>query len=139
MAKCKVMHLGLKKPKQLYCFLRDNTLHFLEVSDSYRDLGVQITYDLNLSEHVSKVCPTANFILGMLRRTFQHNSVDLWRRLYLAYTSIRPHLEFAVAAGRPNRIGLFRELEKNQRRATKVPFTLKHLPHEARLAALGIQ
>jgi len=131
------MHFGRKNPRQRYFFLKEDTLHFLEVSDSERDLGVQITYDLNWSEHVSKVCSTANRVLGMLRRTFQHNSVDLWRRLYLTY--IRPHLEFAVAAWRPNRIGLIGELEKVQRRATKVPFTLRHLPYEARLAALGIQ
>ena len=62
---------------------------------------------------------------------------QVWKKLYLTYT--RPQLEFAIGAWSPNRLGLIGELEKMQRRATKVPFALSSQPYEDRLSALGLE
>ncbi len=73
----------------------------------------------------------------MLRKAFQHNSVDLWKRLFTTY--VRPHLEFAAPVWSPHRKGLIDMLEKVQTRATKIPFSLRHLSYEQRVQAFGIE
>jgi hypothetical protein len=72
----------------------------------------------------------------MLKNTFQHKSIDLWKKLYTAY--VRPHLEFAIAVWNPNRIGDASLLEKVQRRATKIPTALRNQSYEDRLVAFGL-
>jgi hypothetical protein len=139
--KCKVMHLGtveIRPAGYQYRILNSSTglQHVLERSDQERDLGVLVTSDLKWSRQVEAAAAMANKVLGMLKRTFQHNSIDLWRKLYKTY--VRPHLEYAVPVWCPNRLGLISLLEKVQRRATKIPNTLRYLKYEDRLLALGI-
>jgi len=60
----------------------------------------------------------------------------LWKQLYITY--VRPHLEFAVAVWNPYHLKDINALEKVQRRATKIPWTLKNLPYEQRRKKLGL-
>ena len=85
--KCKIMHFGQNNPHQLYYIAGRDTFTILESSDSERDLGVQVRNDLKWGEQVYKAASKANQILGMLRRTFQHNSLELWKKLYTAYVT----------------------------------------------------
>jgi hypothetical protein len=96
-----------------------------------------VSSDLKWKNQVEAAAGKANRILGMLRKAFQHNSVDLWKRLYTTY--VRPHLEFAVPVWSPHRKGLIDMLEKVQARATKIPFSLRHLSYEQRVQAFGIE
>jgi hypothetical protein len=132
--KCRVIHFGAKGPPQ-YDYRVDQTV--IESSDCERDLGVLVSADLKWKSQAEAAVGRANRILGSLRRAFQHNSVDLWRMLYILY--IRPHLEFAIPVWNPHRKDLVDRLEKVQARATKVPFCLRHLNYEERLRAFGIE
>jgi hypothetical protein len=136
--KCKVIKFG-SKPNQYEFTIHDrqtDAVHVLEASNVERDLGVLISSDLKWKHQVEAVAARANRILGMLKNTFQHKSVDLWKKLYTVY--VRPHLEFAIAVWNPNRIGDASLLEKVQRRATKVPTSLRNLSYEERLVAFGL-
>jgi hypothetical protein len=132
--KCRVIHFGVKEPAEYHYTINQ---HVIESSTCERDLGVLVSSDLKWKNQVEAAAGKANRILGMLRKAFQHNSVDLWKRLYTTY--VRPHLEFAVPVWSPHRKGLIDMLEKVQARATKIPFSLRHLSYEQRVQAFGIE
>jgi hypothetical protein len=137
-SKCKVMHFGPKPLDTNYTIFDDSTktTHILESSMAERDLGVIVQSDLKWRQQVEAASSKANQILGSLRRTFQHNSLELWKILYKTY--VRPHLEFAVSVWNPSQIGLSDMLEKVQRRATKIPSQLRHEEYDVRLRAFGL-
>ena len=46
--------------------------------------GVNASDDLNWSGHVNRIVSKANFILGMLKRTFECRGAGLWKDLYVS-------------------------------------------------------
>jgi len=55
------------------------------------------------------------------------------------YTSlVRPHLDYASSVWCPYKIGNIEDIEKVQKRATKLVIELKHLPYTERLKRLNL-
>lgn len=135
--KCKVMHFGKNNPKNDY-FLTDKNGNRvkLEESECERDLGVFISNDLKWSKHVNTIVNRASFILGRFKKTFISRDEKLWKKLYLTY--VRPHLEFAVQAWNPYLKKDINSLERVQRKATKIPSSIRNLDYGTRLRKLGL-
>ena len=68
----------------------------IEKTTLERDLGVIVTNDLKLSEHLDRMVRKTNMILGILRRTFESRDPKLWKELYVPL--VRPHLECSMQA-----------------------------------------
>ena len=99
-AKCKVMQLGTSPPA-LYT-MRDcdsNVSAELEVVHEEKDLGVWCSADLKPSLHCRKAAAKASQALGLVRRAFKTNSVDMFTFLYKMY--VRPHLEYCGQSWSP--------------------------------------
>jgi ribonuclease P/MRP protein subunit RPP40 len=78
--KCKIMHICKSNTQHTYTMDTNNgQTNVLAKTAIERDLGVIISADK---------------ILGMMNKTFNHMSVDLMKIIYTTY--VRPHLEFAV-------------------------------------------
>ena len=139
--KCRVLRFGKNieelENSTLSIYDHDGIRRVMDFSAMEKDLGVLVCDDLSWKKHVETSAAKANSILGMLRKAFQHNSVELWKRLYVSY--VRPHLEFAVSAWNPQKLGMSQLLEKVQRRATKIPKPLRQLSYEERLHQLGLE
>ncbi len=71
---CRVIHFGAKEPAEYHYTINQ---HVIESSTCERDSGVLVSSDLKWKNQVEAVAGKANRILGMLRKAFQHNSVDL--------------------------------------------------------------
>ena len=52
--------------------------------------------------------------------------------------SVRSHVEYANSVWNPHRLGLFKDLEKVQMRATKLVITIKYLTYKDRLKRLKL-
>ena len=74
--------------------------------------------------------------LGRLKQTFVSRDKTLWLLLYKTY--IRPHLEYCAPAWSPYLKGDIDILEKVQRKATKIPTSLKHMEYTDRYRVLGL-
>ena len=133
--KCKVMHIGSRaahNEHQKYLF-NGNTL---EETVLEKDLGVYVTPNLKSEAHVAKVAAKANSMVGRIKRTFNYMDEDMFKAVYPSM--IRSHMEFAVQAWSPYLAKDIIQLEKVQRRATKLVHNLKSQPYDVRLETLGL-
>ena len=75
-------------------------------------------------------------MLGIINRNFIYLSEEAFVSLYK--TLVRSHLEYANSVWNPYRMGLIKDLEKVQMRATKLVMKLKHLKCKERLERLKL-
>ena len=130
--KCTILYIGYNNPRLEYSI---NGTTLTSVGEQ-NDLGVTLKENLKWESQVARVVKRANTLLYMIRRAFREMSRETFLQAYKTY--IRPILEHAVVAWSP----YFRKdidlLERVQRRATKIPPTLRNLPYEERLKRLGL-
>ena len=69
------------------------------------------------------VISKANKMIRMLKNTFINRDIKLWKQLYTSM--IRPHLEYAIQVWNPYQIGDIDIIEIVQRRASKIPKSLR--------------
>ena len=130
--KCTILHLGNNNPKLQY-YINNEPLKAVE---QQMDLGVTIALDLKWESQVLKVVKRANTLLYLIRRSFYNMSPETFKVIYKSY--VRPVLEHAVIAWSPYFHKDIDVLERVQRRATKIPTSLRLLPYEDRLEALKL-
>ena len=72
----------------------------------------------------------------MIKKTFEYINKYAFEVLY--GTLMRPQLEYDVHLWSPYQIGLRKELELSQRRATKLVKNTKHKSYEKRLSTINL-
>jgi hypothetical protein len=128
-----VLHLGYNNPHYTYTF--QNTS--LNVSESAKDLGVEIDVNLNFDLHISKIVSKAQARVGTLFRGFTTRNASILRKAYVTY--VRPILDYASNVWNPYLIKHINAVEKVQRRFTKRIPSLRHHTYEERLALLDLE
>ena len=130
--KCKVIHYGSNNPKTGYTLNGTS----LECSLAEKDLGIIFDNKLNFSEHVGKVTAKANSRLAIIKRTISNLTPEIFLPLYKAL--VRPLLEYCSPVWNPMLKKDKTEIEKVQRRATKLIKSLSDLEYDERLYRLGL-
>ncbi len=133
--KCKVMSIGHNLRTQ-YSMGANIIKEKIESSDEEIDLGIQIEKNLKWGGQCTKAANKAMAALGMIKRAFGTIDRDMFKVLYGTY--VRPHLEYGIQAWSPYYKKDMLELEKVQRRATKMVKGLGKLEYEERLAMLNL-
>ena len=134
--KCKVIHLGHDNSKVTYTMTNDSVEVPLEHSIEEKDLGVWTDNKLKFSGHVSHIVAKGSQLLGLIKRSFVHRDVNVIKTLYTAL--VRPHLEYANVVWHPRYKKDIEQLERVQRRATKLVCSLRHVPYESRLRQMEL-
>jgi len=88
-----------------------------------------------LSPHITEKVNKAYTILGIIKRNFRHVDKDAFVLLYKAL--VRSHLKYANTVWSPYKQYLIEEVEKVQKRATKLVHECKYLPYTERLKYLN--
>ena len=137
--KCHVVHIGPNNSCHAYGLGPGPGRVELGRSELERDLGVLISGDLKWAHQCANASAKARRMLGVLRRSFASRNVDLWKRLYMIY--VRPLLEYAVPVWCPYLERDIIEIEKVQKRATRIPFErCDSIPsYSERCGLMGIQ
>ena len=130
--KCSVMHIGKKNLYENYQLCGAT----LKSSNNERDLGVVVDNNLKFTEQTNKAIRAANATLGMIKRNIVSRDKDIILKLYKAL--VRPKLEYCVQAWRPYLKRDIENLERVQKRATKLIFECKGLKYENRLKITGL-
>lgn len=131
-AKCTVLHIGNNNTKQAYFF------HQFQIKEvqCHKDLGVLVTNDLKWEQHITQITKKAFALIHLIRKAFQDHSSQMILRLYKTY--VRPKVEYAHIIWSPYYVKDIEQLERVQRRITKIPVELRHLPYENRLSILNL-
>ena len=119
--KCKTMHIGYNNIRYDY-MLNDR---ILDKTEAEKDLGILISSNLKPSDHVAAIAAKANSRLGIIKRAFEFMDKEMFLSLYLAL--VHPVLEYVVQSWSPY---FQRDIERVQRRATKLVPEIAHLPYE---------
>ena len=130
--KCKSLHLGSSNQRLNY----QMNSQLLEDTRNEKDLGVYIDDELKFHDHVSKAVAKASRLLGLIRATFTCLDKVTMPRLFT--TMVRPHLEYGNVIWHPRFRRDSTEIEKVQRRATKLIQEIRHLPYDKRLRTLEL-
>ena len=130
--KCQIMHFGQGNMKANY------TLggKILNKGDSVNDLGITISNGFKFSRHYSAMVKKANQMLGFIRASISSRNRAVILPLYKSL--VRPHLEYAVQFWSPHFRKDINNIEKVQRRATKLIDTLASRTYEDRLRHLNL-
>lgn len=131
-SKCTVLHVGSNNPKVNY-FLNQTELAKVQCQ---RDLGVLITTDLKWEQHITYITKKAHTLIYLIQKAFKDHSSEMIIKLYKSY--IRPKIEYAHCIWNPYYIKDIEQLERVQRRVTKLSPEIRHISYEDRLSVLNL-
>ena len=130
--KCKVIHFGRNNPNHTYSM----NGHNLETACEEKDLGVTFDQELKFRSHIRNIVSKANSRIGIIKRSFDELTVENFKILYK--TQVRPILEYCSDIWFPIFIMDMKEIEKVQKRATKLVKGLSEKPYDERLQTLDL-
>jgi hypothetical protein len=114
--KCRVMHISKKKSNIDFNYELNNVP--LKITKSERYLGVTISDKLSWSVHIQNVKRDCYSKLGLINRVFGRCSLYVKTKLYQQL--VLPKLDYCSSVWSPGSVGLMKELEKVQRRASGI-------------------
>ena len=112
--KCVILHLNSKKNPKFNYMIGTKQLNVVQ---SHRDLGVIIDNDLTFDTYISKLTSSCNQKVGALRRTYNSNNKDFFKKLFNCF--IQSCLDFSTTAWSPRTVEQKRNIERIQRRFSK--------------------
>ncbi len=134
-SKCSCLHYGSTNKNHTYYIDKNHTTE-LKTTTSEKDVGVTFSPDLKFDLHISNIVKKANKMTGLIKRSFTYLDKSTFLKLYK--TMIRPSLEYANTIWSPQFKRQSVEIEKVQRRATKILKNLKNLTYSERLDKLKL-
>jgi len=137
-AKCKSMTIGKSqkvKKFDLKMIEAGNEI-VLDHENEMKDLGVTMDAELTFEDHINGKINKAYSMLGIIKRNFKYLDEQPFVNLYK--TMVRSHLEYAATVWSPTKKGLIEDIEKVQRRATKMIRKCKNMTYEERLRYLKL-
>ena len=112
-----------------------DVLHLEHVS-SMKDLGITIDSELNFKEHIYGKIKQAFSVIAIINRNFTNLDIDTFKLLYKSL--VRSLIEYGHSVWNPYRLGIISDLERVQKRATKLVRGCKKLSYSERLHFLDI-
>ena len=98
------------------------------MTSSKKNLDVISDCKLKFQDHIKEKINKAYSILGILRRNFEEMDVDSFISLYKVF--VRSHLEYAESVWNPHYMYLIQDMEKVQKRATKILRQCRNLNYQ---------
>jgi hypothetical protein len=123
-SKCTVLHFGRNDPKLDY----QKNCTTLMNDTTEKNLGITIDSELKFHYHIAKAVNKAFRMLGLVQKTFTCLDDITVPRLYTAM--VRSHLEYGNVIWSSRYKADCQEMEKIQRRATKLVPSVRTLPYE---------
>ena len=130
--KCKGIHYGKKNPGHSYTIGNKNLI----IDSEEKDVGVLFDNTLDFRSHMKKMISKANQRVGLIKRSFSRLNKNSFKILYKSL--VRPLLEYCSVIWFPLYKTEALEIEKVQRRATKLIPSLKKNTYAERLKALNL-
>ena len=141
--KCSVLKLGPHRESEYHMTTKDKDGKLirtkLKETKAEKDLGVIIDNELSFKQHIAQAVLKANRVVGVIRRSFDYLTPIMFVQLFKGL--VRPILEYGHCIWKPDekkQKGLCADIERVQKRATKMLSQLKDLPYPERLRRLKL-
>ena len=136
--KCKILSVGHRVKKNFKYGFNIENVGFVELEhvEVMQDLGVTIDENLSYKNHINDKINKAFQMIGILNRNFKNLDKSTFILLYKSL--VRSQLEYANSVWNPYRISLVEELEKVQKRATKLVWCCRKMKYKERLMYLQL-
>ena len=108
----------------------------LQTDTEEKDLGVTFDTNLTFQPHIGNIISKANSRVGIIKRTFNKLNEENFKILYKSL--VRPILEYCTPIWFPLNKREAEEIEKVQRRATKLVSTIRNKTYEDRIQDLNL-
>ena len=108
----------------------------LEETSVEKDLGVYMDKDLNFNYHTQQGIAKANKLFGLIRRSMKYPNNESLKCLNTSL--VRPHLEYGNVIWSQTLWSHINNLEKNQRRATKMIPEMQNKSYEERMESMRL-
>jgi hypothetical protein len=137
-SKCMVLKLSTGEIgcNRKYSLVRSGKVEELNEVSKMKDLGVVIDNKLTFKDHIAEKVHKAYSMIGIIKRNFKYMDKESFLMIYKSM--VRSHLEYANSVWNPHRVGLMYDLEKVQKRATKLPVACRNKSYEERLRLLNL-
>ena len=132
-SKCNVLHAGTNNPCNSYVL---NQVNEINRCTEEKDLGVVFDSKLSFDAHIQSIVKKANCVLGIIKRAFSHLDKTSFIKLYKSL--VRPILEYGNVIWSPQIKRQSQEIEKVQRRATRIVRGMKDCSYDERMKILKI-
>ena len=130
--KCKIIHYGGNNPRLTYKL--NNTE--LEACSTEKDLGITFDEKLKFSQHIGNITAKANSRLAIIKRSMHDLTPEIFLPLYKSL--VRPLLEYCSPVWNPVLKKDSLEIEKVQRRATKLVTSISDKEYSERMYILKL-
>jgi len=130
--KCKVMHIGKQYSEHQYSM----NGHILETVTEEKDLGILLTKYRKVAQQCSKAYARANRMAGLIKRNIENKDKKIMLRLYKSL--VRPHVDYCSSAWSSHYKKNELQIEKVQRRFTKIIPELREFDYETRSRKLNL-
>jgi len=127
------MHIGRHNSEQKY-YMRSQ---LLESVKEEKDLWIWLSSDMIVTQQCSKTCSKAYRMSGLIKRTIDNKNKEVMLRLYKSL--VRPHVDYCSSAWSPHYVKNKIQVEKVQRRFTKMIPEMRNHSYEARLKKLHLR
>jgi len=134
--KCKVVSYGRQVEKNKYVMVQNKCIVELQRDAYVKDLGVVFGEKLNFSQHISERINKAYSMLWLIRRNFRDIGPVAFILIYKHL--VRSHLEYNNSVWAPYRKSDIDNLEKVQKRATKIIQGMGNFKYPERLRQLDL-
>ena len=108
----------------------------IERLKNMKDLGVTVDLNLSFKEHIYEKINKAYQIIGIMSRNFR--DLDKFSFIMIYKSLVRSHVEYAVSVWNPYKDYLINDIEKVQKRATKLVKGLRAKSYIERLKILQL-
>lgn len=130
--KCKCIHFGRSNPHHSYSIGNIPLLN----DTAEKDVGVKFDPSLEFRTHIKEMTAKANSRVGLIKRSFSKLNEQSLKIVYKSL--VRPILEYCSVIWCPLYKSDILEIEKVQRRATKLVPHLKNMSYPDRLIHLNL-
>ena len=134
--KCLCLYFGRNNPCHEYFLNSKEGPITIKKCYSEKDLGVTFDTELNFNIHINTIVNKANKVLGLIKRNFR--DMDETTLILLYKSLVRSLLEYGQSIWSPIFLKQSREIEKVQRRATKLIPAIKDFSYGERLKHLKL-
>ena len=108
----------------------------LQTDAEEKDLGVTFDTNLTFQPHIGNIISKANSRVGIIKRTFNKLNEENFKILYKSL--VRPILEYCTPIWFPLNKREAEEIEKVQKRSTKLVSTIRNKTYEDRIQDLNL-